>query len=76
MEGVDHGSAERYRTVKLLLTPFPAAGAGEERRVLHQRLSRTASAAMHRSRCRASSTTQTTVAATLDLEDLVRVVMP
>src|SRR5437588_33640 len=75
-EGVDEVSTEPYPAVKLLLTPFRETGAGEVRRVLHQRL------VADRQRGHESKPlprviyNQTTVAATLYFEDLVRVVMP
>jgi hypothetical protein len=75
-EAADEGSADPYPAVKLLLTPFRETGAGEVRRVLHQRL------VADRERGHESKPlprviyNQTTVAATLDFEDLVRVVMP
>jgi hypothetical protein len=74
--------AERYPAVKLLLTPFRETGAGEVRRVLHERLV----ADRHKKEWRQFGHkpappprviyNQTTVAAKLYFEDLVRVVMP
>src|SRR5438270_13621292 len=69
-------NSDQYPAVKLLLTPFREAGAGEVRRVLHQRL------VADRERGHESKPLprvihhQTTVAATLYFEDLVRVVIP
>ena len=74
--------ADRYPPVKLLLTPYRESGAGEVRKVLHTRLL----ADRHRKAWRQFGHdpaalprviyNQTTVAATLYFEDLVRVVMP
>jgi hypothetical protein len=75
-EAADEFNSDQYPAVKLLLTPFREAGAGEVRRVLHERL------VADRARGRESKPlprviyNQTTVAATLYFEDLVRVVMP
>ena len=75
-EGVDEGSADPYPAVKLLLTPFREAGAGEVRRVLHQRLVADREKVHQSKPLPRVIYNQTTVAATLDFEDLVRIVMP
>src|SRR4051795_793998 len=81
-EGVDEGSADAYPAVKLLLTPFRETGAGEVRRVLHQRLvadrerpkgvAKNVSTALDGREPKPLPRViynQTTVAATLDFED-------
>jgi hypothetical protein len=83
-----HASADEdddgdpYPAVKLLLTPFRETGAGEVRRVLHERLVADRKKKAWRQFGHKPSPlprviyNQTTVAATLYFEDLVRVVMP
>ena len=75
-EAADDGNADRYPAVKLLLTPFREAGAGEVRRVLHQRLVADRERGHEPKPLPRVIYNQTTVAATLYFEDLVRVVMP
>src|SRR5947209_17813733 len=75
-EAADEGSADRYPAVKLLLTPFRETGAGEVRRVLHQRLVADRAKRGQPKPLPRVIYNQTTVAATLDFEDLVRIVMP
>ena len=75
-EGVGESSAETYSAVKLLLTPFRETGAGEVRRVLHQRLVADRAKSSEPKPLPRVIYNQTTVAATLDFEDLVRIVMP
>jgi len=74
-EAADEGSSEHYPAVKLLLTPFRESGAGEVRRALHDRLLADRSKKSSKPLPRVIYN-QTTVAATLYFEDLVRVVMP
>jgi len=73
-EGVDDNA--NGPAVKLLLTPFRETGAGEVRRVLHQRLVADREKNHRTKPLPRVIYNQTTVAATLDFEDLVRVVMP
>jgi hypothetical protein len=75
-EGVGEGSADPDPAVKLLLTPFRETGAGEVRRVLHQRLVADRAKSPAPKPLPRVIYNQTTVAATLDFEDLVRIVMP
>lgn len=73
---------DRYPAVKLLLTPFRETGAGEVRHVLHKRLVADRREPAWRQFGHKPTPlprviyNQTTVAATLYFEDLVRVVMP
>ena len=79
-EGQD--SDDSYPAVKLLLTPFRETGAGEVRRVLHERLLADRPKEAWRQFGHKPEPlprviyNQTTVAATLYFEDLVRVVLP
>jgi serine protease AprX len=81
-EAADEGSSEPYPAVKLLLTPFRESGAGEVRRALHDRLLADRSKESWRQfghdpeRLPRVIYNQTTVAATIYFEDLVRVVLP
>jgi serine protease AprX len=78
----DDGSDDPYPAVKLLLTPFREAGAGEIRRLLHDRIIADRSKDAWRQFQHHPNPppriiyNQTTVAATLYFEDLVRVVIP
>src|SRR5438270_6843381 len=69
-------NSDQYPAVKLLLTPFRETGAGEVRRVLHQRLVADREKRGQPKPLPRVIYNQTTVAATLDFEDLVRIVMP
>src|SRR3954468_11963436 len=73
-EGAAEGDADP--AVKLLLTPFRETGAGDVRRVLHQRLVADRAKRNQPKPLPRVIYNQTTVAATLDFEDLVRIVMP
>src|SRR3954466_13571658 len=78
----EEDDADPYPAVKLLLTPFRETGAGEVRRVLHERLVADRKKKAWRQFGHKPAPlprviyNQTTVAATLYFEDLVRVVMP
>ena len=78
----DEDGGDPYPAVKLLLTPFRETGAGEVRRVLHERLVADRKKKAWRQFGHKPAPlprviyNQTTVAATLYFEDLVRVVMP
>ncbi|MEA2329698.1 MAG: serine protease AprX [Thermoanaerobaculia bacterium] len=77
VDAPNEGPSTDFPAVKVLLTPFREASAGEVRRVLHDRLVADRQRRGHQTeKVSRIIYNQTTIAATLYFEDLVRVVIP